>query len=194
VVTVEETGKRTAREVFDRKELQDRAAKSRCRSPKKREPGDDELADNGGLASYDGSASPQSSANKHSADENQPLKRQKRKSYNSSSSLGISSILDFSEPLRFNRHMAVCMIDERVCVDTGMALLVKFSTGTFFEHRGLSASSSGEARGMQWGEGEIRQILAVREIGRREGLDAYFITKRKSLLFRPRGCRFILCR
>jgi hypothetical protein len=45
VVTVEETGKRTAREVFDTKELQDTAAKSRSRSPKKRmraaEPGDD---------------------------------------------------------------------------------------------------------------------------------------------------------
>jgi hypothetical protein len=74
VVTVEETGKRTARELFDTKELQDRAAKSRSRSPKKRmraaEPGDDELVDNDGLASCDGSASPQSSANKHSTDEN----------------------------------------------------------------------------------------------------------------------------
>jgi hypothetical protein len=90
VVTVEETGKRTAREVFDTKELQDRAAKSRSRSLKKRmRAGDDELADNDGLASYDGSASPQSSANKHSTDENQPPKRQKRKSYNSSSSLEV---------------------------------------------------------------------------------------------------------
>jgi hypothetical protein len=86
VVTMEETGKRTAREVFDTKELQDRAAKSRSRSPKKRmravEPGDDELANNDELASCDGSASPQSYANKHSTDENQSPKRQKRKSYN----------------------------------------------------------------------------------------------------------------
>lgn len=81
------------REVFDTKELQDRAAKSRSRSPKKRmraaEPSNDELADNDGLASYDGLASLQSSANKQSTNENQSLKRQKRKSCNSSSSLKV---------------------------------------------------------------------------------------------------------
>jgi hypothetical protein len=86
VVIVDEKGNRTAREVSDTKQLQDRVAKSRSRSPKNRmratEPGDDELADNDGLASCDGSASPQSSASKHSSDENQSPKR---KSYSSSS-------------------------------------------------------------------------------------------------------------
>jgi len=74
---MEETGKRTAKEVFDTKQLQDRAAKSH-RSTKKRmrvaELGD-ELADNDGLAS---------------CDENQSPKRQKRNSYNPSSSLPTS--------------------------------------------------------------------------------------------------------
>jgi hypothetical protein len=73
VVTVEETGERTTRQVFDTKELQDMAANSRCRSPKKSmraaEPNDDELADNDGLASL------QSSADKQSTNENQSLKR-----------------------------------------------------------------------------------------------------------------------
>jgi hypothetical protein len=77
VVTVdEETGEWATKEVLDTRQLQDRAAKSHSRSPKKRmraeEPDDDELADN------DGSAS---------TDENQSPKRQKRNSYNSTTSL-----------------------------------------------------------------------------------------------------------
>jgi HNH endonuclease len=84
VVTVdEETGERAAREVFDSKHLQDRAVRSRSKSLKKRErapkPSNDELADNDGLASCDASTSSQS---KHSTDENQSPKRQKRNSHN----------------------------------------------------------------------------------------------------------------
>ena len=91
VVTVdEEIGERAAKEVFDAKHLQDRAVRSRSKSLKKREralePGNDELADNDGLASCDASTSSQS---KHSTDENQSLKRQKRNSHNSSSSLEV---------------------------------------------------------------------------------------------------------
>jgi hypothetical protein len=85
VVTVdEETGERAAKEVFDAKHLQDRAVRSRNKSLKKRKRAPE--PDNDGLASCDASTSSQS---KHSTDENQSLKRQKRNSHNSSSSLEV---------------------------------------------------------------------------------------------------------
>ncbi|KAG4430472.1 hypothetical protein IFR05_014047 [Cadophora sp. M221] len=61
--------------------------------------------------------------------------------------------------------MAVVLIQESIWLDQQQTLCERLQRGHFFEHLGLSASSKGAADSRHWKEEDIKQILAVEEVG-----------------------------